>query len=404
MHHVVHPFLGNRSSFQCPYGFNAHVVTANVIGVPGFRNFSVNAFPYAEIMQTPVDPWSEFNSHEEVVVAQDPVTGLRSVIAIHSTALGPALGGTRMSLYADSPDPQAAAYSDALRLARAMSLKNSLAGLPHGGGKAVLLGDPHNKSREQLLAYGDLIESLGGKYVTAGDVGMQVADMDTVGERSRWVTGRSPENGGVGDSGILTAVGIWQGMKAAAQFTYGTPSLQDRLVAVIGAGKVGGRLIDHLITEEGARIVAMDPNPDVQAEISAAFPTVEFVDSIHEVLARQPDVLSPNAMGGFITADLARELSVTLICGGANNQLASPEVGDILAERGILYAPDFLVNCGGVIQVAEELVGANVERARAKVMEVFTTTTTVLERASSEGITPVAAAESEAWARIAAAS
>jgi valine dehydrogenase (NAD+) len=254
------------------------------------------------------------------------------------------------------------------------------------------------------LAYGNLIESLGGKYVTAGDVGMQVVDMDTVGERSRWVTGRSPENGGVGDSGILTAVGIWQGMKAAAQFVYGTPSLQGQLVAVIGAGKVGGRLIDHLITEEGARIVAMDPNAHVRTEVSAAFPEVEFVDSIQEVLTRKPDVLSPNAMGGFITANLARELSVTLICGGANNQLASPEVGDVLAERGILYAPDFLVNCGGVIQVAEELVGANIERARAKVMEVFGTTTTVLERAATEGITPVAAAESEAWARIAAAS
>ena len=358
----------------------------------------------AQITNGPVNPWSEFNGHEEVVVASDPATGLKSIIAIHSTALGPALGGTRMSSYSDSPDPHAAAYSDALRLARAMSLKNSLAGLPHGGGKAVLLGDPHNKSREQLLAYGDLIESLGGKYVTAGDVGMQVADMDTVGERSRWVTGRSPENGGVGDSGILTAVGVWQGMKAAAQFTYDTPSLSDRLVAVVGAGKVGGRLINHLITEEGARIVAMDPSAHARAQIEKEFPEVEFVDSVQEMLASNPDVLSPNAMGGYITAELARELSVTLICGGANNQLASPEVGQILAERGILYAPDFLVNCGGVIQVAEELVGANVDRARAKVMGVFGTTTTVLERAVAEGITPVAAAESEAWARIAAAS
>ena len=381
---------------------NTDYVVPNVIGVLGFRNFSLDALLYAAVMQTPVDPWSEFNGHEEVVVAQDPETGLRSVIAIHSTALGAALGGTRMSLYANTPDPHAAAYADALRLARAMSLKNSLAGLPHGGGKAVLLGDPYNKSREQLLAYGDLIESLGGKYVTAGDVGMQVADMDTVGERSRWVTGRSPENGGVGDSGILTAVGIWQGMKAAAQFTYSTPSLQDRLIAVVGTGKVGGRLINHLITEEGARVVAMDPDAVVRAEISTAFPEVEFVDSIQELLARNPDVLSPNAMGGYITPELARELSVTLICGGANNQLASPEVGEILAERGILYAPDFLVNCGGVIQVAEELVGADLERARAKVMEVFVTTTKVLERATAEGITPVAAAESEAWARISA--
>ena len=362
---------------------------------------------YAAAMHTSgINPWSEFNDHEEVIVAQDPHTGLRSVIAIHSTALGPALGGTRMSLYADSPDPYAAAYSDALRLARAMSLKNSLAGLPHGGGKAVLIGDPHQKSREQLLAYGDLIESLGGKYVTAGDVGMQVVDMDTVGERSQWVTGRSPERGGVGDSGILTAVGIWQGMRAAANIAYGAPSLQGKLVAVVGAGKVGGRLIDHLLTEEGARVVAMDPDPQVRADIAVAHPGVEFVDSIDAMLQRNPDVLSPNAMGGFVTMELARSLpehGVTVVCGGANNQLATPEVGDLLAESGILYAPDFLVNCGGVIQVAEELVGADVERARAKVMGVFDTSMLVFERASREGITPVAAAEAEAWARIRAA-
>jgi valine dehydrogenase (NAD+) len=362
---------------------------------------------YAAAMHTSgINPWSEFNDHEEVIVAQDPHTGLRSVIAIHSTALGPALGGTRMSLYTDSPDPYAAAYSDALRLARAMSLKNSLAGLPHGGGKAVLIGDPHQKSREQLLAYGDLIESLGGKYVTAGDVGMQVVDMDTVGERSQWVTGRSPERGGVGDSGILTAVGIWQGMRAAANIAYGAPSLQGKLVAVVGAGKVGGRLIDHLLTEEGARVVAMDPDPQVRADIAVAHPGVEFVDSIDAMLQRNPDVLSPNAMGGFVTMELAGSLpehGVSVVCGGANNQLATPEVGDLLAESGILYAPDFLVNCGGVIQVAEELVGADVERARAKVMGVFDTSMLVFERASREGITPVAAAEAEAWARIRAA-
>lgn len=350
-----------------------------------------------------LNPWSEFDGHEEVVVAQDPKTGIRSVIAIHSTALGPALGGTRMSLYSDAPDPYAAAHADALRLARAMTLKNSLAGLPHGGGKAVIIGDPHNKSREQLLAYGDLIESLGGKYVTAGDVGMQVADMDVLGERSKWVTGRSPEYGGVGDSGILTALGIWQGMRAAAQFAYGSPDLGDRTIAVVGAGKVGGRLIGHLIESEGARVVAIDPVPEVRAALSAQYPAVTFVETVDELLDSNPDVLSPNAMGGFITPEMAARLEVKMVCGGANNQLASPEVGDLLAERGILYAPDFLVNCGGVIQVAEELVGADVERARAKVMGVYDTASTVFARAASEGITPVAAAEAEAWARISAA-
>ncbi len=349
------------------------------------------------------DPWAQFSDHEEVVVTQDPQTGLRAVVAIHSTKLGPALGGTRMSLYSEHPSPEAAAYSDALRLSRAMTLKNALAGLNHGGGKAVLLADPHNKSRQELLNYGTLIESLGGKYVTAGDVGMQVADMDVVGETSQYVTGRSPEKGGVGDSGILTALGIWQGMQAAVTFTTGRNNLSQSTVGVIGAGKVGGRLIGHLIESGGAQVIAMDPVASVRAEILAQYPDVIFVDSFQEMLAVRPTIISPNAMGGFITSELVSQLTtagVSLVCGGANNQLDEPRVGDLLAAAGILYAPDFMVNCGGVIQVAEELVGANVDRAREQVMKVYPTTLEVLESAKIAGITPVAAAEAKAWERI----
>jgi len=349
------------------------------------------------------DPWAQFSDHEEIVVTQDPHTGLRAVVAIHSTKLGPALGGTRMSLYSEHPNPAAAAYKDALRLSRAMTLKNALAGLNHGGGKAVLLADPDNKSRQELLNYGTLIESLGGKYVTAGDVGMQVADMDIVGETSQYVTGRSPDKGGVGDSGILTALGIWQGMQAAVTFTTGSGDLSKSTVGVIGAGKVGGRLIGHLIESGGARVIAMDPAAGVRAEILARFPDVVFVESIEEMLAVGPSIISPNAMGGFITSELVPQLSaagVSLVCGGANNQLADPWGGDLLAAAGILYAPDFMVNCGGVIQVAEELVGAQVERAREQVMKVYQTTLAVLESAKIAGITPVAAAEAAAWKRI----
>jgi valine dehydrogenase (NAD+) len=349
------------------------------------------------------DPWSQFSDHEEVVVAQDPHTGLRAVVAIHSTKLGSALGGTRMSLYAEHSSPESAAYSDALRLSRAMTLKNALAGLNHGGGKAVLLADPHNKSRQELLNYGTLIESLGGKYVTAGDVGMQVADMDVVGETSKYVTGRSPERGGVGDSGILTALGIWQGMQAAVEFAGGSNDLSQSTVGVIGAGKVGGRLIGHLIESGGAQVVAMEPVASVRAEILAQYPDVIFVDSLKEMLAAGPSIISPNAMGGFVTSELVSPLKnagVSLVCGGANNQLAEPAVGDLLAAAGILYAPDFMVNCGGVIQVAEELVGANVARAREQVMNVYATTLGVLTSAQNAGITPVAAAEAKAWERI----
>jgi valine dehydrogenase (NAD+) len=354
-------------------------------------------------MQTTSNPWAQFSDHEEVVISQDPSTGLRAVVAIHSTKLGSALGGTRMALYSEHPDPHAAAYSDALRLSRAMTLKNALAGLNHGGGKAVLLADPENKSRQELLNYGILIESLGGKYVTAGDVGMQVADMDVVGETSQYVTGRSPEKGGVGDSGILTALGIWQGMQAAVEFVSGRNDLSQSTVGVIGAGKVGGRLISHLIESSGAKVIAMDPIASIRAEITAKYPDVEFVDSFEEMLAVRPSIISPNAMGGFVTSEMIPDLTaagVSLVCGGANNQLAEARVGDLLAAAGILYAPDFMVNCGGVIQVAEELVGADVDRARDQVMKVYQTTLEVLESAKIAQITPVAAAEAKAWERI----
>ena len=379
--------------------FRGYATSIASLGVIGLDSWLL----YSDGMDTDQDPWAQFSDHEEVILTQDRETGLRAVVAIHSTKLGPALGGTRMSLYADHPNPQVAAYSDALRLSRAMSLKNALAGLAHGGGKAVILADPHQKSRQELLNYGTLIESLGGKYVTAGDVGMQVADMDVLGETSQFVTGRSPEKGGVGDSGILTALGIWQGIQACVEYLSGSNDLSRVTVGVIGAGKVGGRLIEHLIESGGAKVIAMDPVASVRTDLSATYPDLVFVDSFAEMLNFGPTIISPNAMGGFITPELVPQLAsvgVSLVCGGANNQLATPDVGDLLAAAGILYAPDFMVNCGGVIQVAEELVGANVERAREQVMRVYPTTLTVLESAAQAGITPVAAAEAEAWAII----
>lgn len=363
----------------------------------------------SHIAGSAVDPWSGFDGHEEVLVAHDEATGLRAVIAVHSTVLGPSLGGVRMSTYAHAGDEQAAraaAYADALRLSRAMTYKNALAGLDHGGGKAVIIHDPADKPRELLLAYGRLVCSLDGRYVTAGDVGMRVQDMDVIGEACRWTTGRSPENGGVGDSGILTAIGVHAGMRAGSQATFGTAELGERRVGVVGAGKVGGRLIGHLL-EDGATVVAMDPDAATRQRIDEAFPgAVLWVEELAGMLAAGVDVLSPNALGGLLTIDLVPSLAasgVRLVCGGANNQLAEPEVGDALAESGVVFAPDFCVNCGGVIQVAEELRGADVDRAKAAVERVFETTRSVLERAQQEGITPVRAAEREAEARIAAA-
>lgn len=355
------------------------------------------------------DPWSGFDGHEEVLVAQDERSGLRAVIAIHSTVLGPSLGGVRMSTYAhagDSSAAHAAAYADALRLSRAMTYKNALAGLNHGGGKAVIVHDHNRKTPELLHAFGRMVCSLDGRYVTAGDVGMTVEDMDTISEACRWTTGRSVDKGGVGDSGILTAVGVHAGMRAGAEAAFGSADLAGLTVGVVGAGKVGGRLIEHLL-DDGAAVVAQDPSPSARAAIEERRPgQVRWVDDLPALLSSNLDVLSPNALGGLLTSDVATTLAerdVRLVCGGANNQLATPDVGDALDASGVLFAPDFCVNCGGVVQVAEELVGADVERARSAVERVFETTRNVLARARREGIPPVQAAEAEAETQITAA-
>jgi len=345
------------------------------------------------------DPWADFDDHEQVVVAHDGRTAVRMVVAIHSTVLGPALGGVRLAAYDHEPSPGAAAYADALRLSRAMTYKNALAGLDHGGGKGVIVSPPDATPEAVLLAFGRLVAGLDGRYVTAGDVGMTVANMDVVARACPWTTGRSPEHGGVGDSGVLTALGVLRGMQAGAGQVFGSTDLAGRRVGVVGAGKVGGRLIGHL-AGLGARVVATDPSPSARAAVLAEHPQVSFVESVDELLARSLDILSPNALGGLLTADLAGRLDVGVICGGANNQLADDTVADLLAARGVLYLPDFMVNCGGVIQVAEELAGADLGRARERTERVFDTTTSVLTRAAASGITPLAAAVGRAQDRI----
>src|SRR3954462_14020803 len=207
---------------------------------------------------------------EQVVLCQDRKSGLKAVIALHSTAPGPALGGTRFYPYAT----EAEAVADALNLARGMSYKNAMAGLDHGGGKAVIIGDPErDKSEELLLAYGRFVASLGGRYVTACDVGTYVADMDVVARECRWTTGRSPENGGAGDSSVLTAFGVFQGMRASAQHLWGDPSLRGRTVGVAGVGKVGRHLVEHLL-EDGAQVVITDVRPDAVRRVTDAHPEV----------------------------------------------------------------------------------------------------------------------------------
>jgi valine dehydrogenase (NAD+) len=343
--------------------------------------------------------FDRFAGHEQVVLASDAASGLRALVGIHSTALGPALGGTRFHAYADD----AAALDDVLRLSRAMSYKNALAGLDLGGGKAVIIGDPRTDKTEALLeAYGRVVESLGGRYVTACDVGTYVADMDVVSRTSRFVTGRSPENGGSGDSSILTALGVFCGMRACAQHLWGSDDLAGRRVAIFGVGKVGHRLVDHA-SEAGASVVVHDVDADAIGRVRAAHPDVEVATTEAELVAWPGvDIYSPNALGGALDDTTVERLTAQVVCGGANNQLAHPGVEQQLADRGITYAPDYLVNAGGVIQVADELHGFDADRARTRALGIFDTTLEVLALAASEGVPPAQAADRLAEARMAA--
>lgn len=340
--------------------------------------------------------------HEQVVVGHDAASGLRAIIAIHSTALGPALGGTRFVPYADLD----AAMDDALDLARAMTYKNALAGLPHGGGKGVIVGDPaRDKTPELLEAYGRLVASLGGRYVTAADVGTYVADMDIVARVNPWTTGRSPEHGGAGDSGDLTAVGVHHALKAVAEHLWGTPSLSGRRVAIAGVGKVGRRLAGHVLAE-GGRVLVADVSAQALERLRAEHPEAEVAASADDLVEADADVLAPCALGGMITPDVAERLRARAVCGGANNQLAEPGLVDRLAERGVLFAPDFLVNAGGVIAVGAEYAGRgryDDATARARARAIGGTLLDVLRRAEAAGTTPLLAAEALARDRIAAA-
>lgn len=334
---------------------------------------------------------SDQGGHEQVVLCQDRASGLKAVIAIHNTALGPALGGTRFYPYASEEE----AVADALNLARGMSYKNAMAGLDHGGGKAVIIGDPErDKTEELLLAYGRFVASLGGRYVTACDVGTYVADMDVVARECRWTTGRSPENGGAGDSSVLTAFGVFQGMRASAQHLWGDPSLRGRTVGIAGVGKVGHHLVEHLL-DEGAEVVITDVREESVRRILDKHPTGVTAVSDTEALIRVEglDIYAPCALGGALNDATVPVLTAKVVCGAANNQLEHPGVEKDLADRGILYAPDYVVNAGGVIQVADELHGFDFERCKAKAAKIFDTTLAIFARAKEDGIPPAAAAD-----------
>jgi valine dehydrogenase (NAD+) len=337
------------------------------------------------------------NGHEQVVFCQDKQSGLKAIIGIYSTALGPALGGTRFYPYASEAD----ALHDALDLSKAMAYKNALAGLDHGGGKGVIWGDPDKIKTEPLLrAYGRFVESLNGRYYTACDVGTYVADMDLVARETRFVTGRSAEHGGAGDSSVLTAWGVFQGMRAAAEHQWGTPSLAGRRVGIAGLGKVGKHLTKHLL-DDGADVAATDVSEKALAWARQTYPQVDLVANEAALISADIDVYAPCALGGALSDDTVPVLRATVVAGAANNQLAHHGVEKLLADRGILYAPDYVVNAGGVIQVADEIEGFNFERAKLRATRIYDTTREILRLADADRVPPAVAADRLAERRMA---
>ena len=335
--------------------------------------------------------------HEQVVFCQDPGSGLKAIIAIYSTALGPALGGTRFYPYASEDE----AVTDVFNLSRGMAYNPPRAGLAHGGGKAVIGGDPATEKSEALLrAYGRFVDSLGGRYVTACDVGTYVQDMDVIARETRWATGRSAEHGGAGDSSILTAYGVFQGMRACADHVWGTPSQRGRRVGIAGVGKVGRHLVEHL-RGEGATVVVSDVSPRAIDRIHHTDPEIEIVADVDQLIRADLDVYAPCALGGALDDDTVPALTARVICGAANNQLAHPGIEKVLADRGVLYAPDYVVNSGGVIQVADEIEGFSFERAKAKAAEIFDTTRRIFALAAVDGVPPAVAADRLAERRMA---
>ncbi len=334
------------------------------------------------------------SGYEQIVYCSDDQSGLKAIIAIHSTALGPALGGTRFYPY----DTEEQALVDVLKLARGMTYKAAAAGLDLGGGKAVIIGDPRRIKTEELLrAYGRFVETLGGRYITAEDVGTALEDMDVVRRESRWVTGCSFTYGGSGDPSPVTAYGVLQGIKACMLEVYGSPELPGRTIAVQGVGKVGYSLCGYLV-KEGAEVTIADIDPDNLGR-AVADHGVESV-ALSDIHKLEVDVFAPCALGGAVNDDTIGELNCKVVAGAANNQLAREELGDKLRGMGIVYAPDFVINAGGLINVEDELRGYDRNRAMKRVEGIYKQLQHIFALSRERGVSTAAAANDYAEDRI----
>ncbi|MED4903996.1 branched-chain amino acid dehydrogenase [Parageobacillus thermoglucosidasius] len=338
--------------------------------------------------------YMEQYDYEQLLFCQDKESGLKAIIAIHDTTLGPALGGTRMWMY----ESEEAAIEDALRLARGMTYKNAAAGLNLGGGKAVIIGDPRKDKNEAMFrAFGRFIQGLNGRYITAEDVGTTVEDMDIIYQETDYVTGISPEFGSSGNPSPATAYGVYRGMKAAVKEAFGSDSLEGKVVAVQGVGSVAYHLCRHL-HEEGAKLIVTDINKEAVQRAIEEF-GAKAVDP-NDIYSVDCDVFAPCALGGIINDETIPQLKAKVIAGSANNQLKEPRHGDIIHELGIVYAPDYVINAGGVINIADELHGYNRERAMKKIEQIYDNIKKIFVIAKRDGIPAYQAADRLAEERI----
>lgn len=333
--------------------------------------------------------------YEQLLFCQDQTSGLKAIIAIHDTTLGPALGGARMWTYATEDQ----AIEDALRLARGMTYKNAAAGLNLGGGKTVIIGDPFkDKNEEMFRALGRFIQGLNGRYITAEDVGTTVDDMDLIHEETDFVTGISPSFGSSGNPSPVTAYGIFLGMKAAAKEAFGSDHLEGKTVGVQGLGNVAYTLCKYL-HEEGAKLIVTDINKSAVDRVVRDFNATAVAPD--EIYDQQVDIFSPCALGAIINDDTIPKLKAKVIAGSANNQLKDSAHGQMLHDLGIVYAPDYVINAGGVINVADELYGYNRERAMKRVETIYDSLTKIFDISKNENIPTYLAANRLAEERIA---
>ena len=334
--------------------------------------------------------------YEQIAHWRDAEAGIEAICAIHSTALGPAIGGTRWQPYEDAD----AALNDVLRLSGAMTLKSSAARLPFGGGKAVVIGDPASKTEAQLRSYAEFVNRFEGRYLTTTDVGTTTEEIDLISQWTPHVVGTSPALGGSGDTSALTSVTVLNGIYATLEALDGDPSPEGKTIVVVGVGKVGSKVARSL-SEDGARVLVADIRAIAAAALAAEIGANTI--SVDEAYVVPCDVLSPNALGGVFGEETIPAMQCRAICGGANNQLVrDPEDAALIAERGILYAPDYVVNSGGVISVAQEVAGWSYEQAVEHAEGVFETTREIFELAERRKIATAEAARDFALAQLAA--